>query len=256
VTGVVLFLRARGLFIIAALVAVEVVMIAVFGSLTVRPLLSSRISFAIGIVAPIIVGMAIGVTCGSPVAAAEHRSVRRLPAYRGLHRVILIVLPALLAAGAFLVSGRADLVMIATRNLAGFAGLALITAALVRPSLSWITPLLWLSLPPIIFDTIDDDLTGVWTFFAQPEGNANSATFAIAALVIGVALTVATEPPVYRSWGVRVRRRPANALSASTASPPKHTNHSIWRPPTTAGVIVVLSGTSSTMTPGSYHSSW
>jgi hypothetical protein len=104
-----------------------------------------------------------------------------------LPRLRLIQVTALLLAGAGLL-GLARLghdPLGAIRNLGGFTGLALMTAAVISAPLSWITPLAY-----AIYcgGPIDIQAVTLWSWPALPSGNRTAALIALLLLGAGVTL--------------------------------------------------------------------
>jgi hypothetical protein len=100
-------------------------------------------------------------------------------------RLRLIQVTALLLAAAGLL-GLARLghdPLAAIRNLGGFTGLALLTAAVISAPLSWITPL---ALTIYCGGPIDIQDVSLWSWPALPSSNATAALIAIALLGAGV----------------------------------------------------------------------
>jgi hypothetical protein len=124
----------------------------------------------------------IATSTGSPFGEPE-RATYPLPRLRLSH-----VLAILLAAAALL--GLARLhhdPLSAIRNLAGFTGLALITARLIGASLSWITPLAY-----AIYcgGPIDIHAVTLWSWPALPSSNRAAGLIALLLLGAGcVAIT-------------------------------------------------------------------
>jgi hypothetical protein len=124
----------------------------------------------------------IATTTSSPFGEPE-RATSPLPWLRLIH-----VLAILLAAAGLLALARLHHdPLSAIRNLAGFTGLALLTAAVISAPLSWITPLAY-----VIYcgGPIDIHQVSLWSWPALPSSN-NPATL-IALLLLSAGLITIT----------------------------------------------------------------
>jgi hypothetical protein len=77
------------------------------------------------------------------------------------------------------------------RNLAGFTGIALITAALLGGAHSWTAPLAYTLL---CGGAIDEQSSSEWTWPTLPAGDRNAALVAVALLVVGIAAVTFAGP--------------------------------------------------------------
>jgi hypothetical protein len=129
----------------------------------------------------------IGVTTRSPFGEPERAAGRWLPLLR-LSSCLALAAAAVgaLAAGAasaHLAGGTAGMV----RDMAGFTGLALLTAALAGGALAWIGPVAYLG---ITTPALSAGWTTPWTWPARPPHDRGAAI--CAALVFGVGLMLVT----------------------------------------------------------------
>jgi hypothetical protein len=99
-------------------------------------------------------------------------------------RLAQVVTVLLTAAGLLGIARLGHDPLAAIRNLAGFTGLALLTATLISAPLSWITPLayaIYCSGP------VDIGAVNLWSWPALPSGNHAATLIAASLLVAGVA---------------------------------------------------------------------
>ena len=129
----------------------------------------------------------IGVTTRSPFGEPERAAGRWLPFLRlgGALALALAALGALAAgaASAHLTGGTAGMV----RDLAGFTGLALLTAVLAGGALAWIGPVAYLG---ITMPALSGGWTTPWTWPARPPHDRGAAI--CAALIFAAGLMLVT----------------------------------------------------------------
>jgi hypothetical protein len=121
----------------------------------------------------------ISMRTASPLGEPE-MVTNPLPRLRFLHLATLV--PA--AAALFtLTADPAGMI----RDLAGFTGLALLTAAVIGPAASWVTALAYTIL---CAGAVDLDYASAWTWPILPSTDPNALTIAIALLAAGTLTTV------------------------------------------------------------------
>lgn len=120
----------------------------------------------------------IATSTRSPFGEPE-RATHPLPRLRLIHVLTLLVI----GAGALGLARLSHDPLSAIRNLAGFTGLALMTAAAIGGPLSWITPLAY-----VIYcgGPIDVRQVNLWSWPALPSGNHTATLIAVLLLVAGV----------------------------------------------------------------------
>jgi hypothetical protein len=127
----------------------------------------------------------IGVTARSPFGEPERATGRWLPFLRlGIGLALLAAAVGALAAGsasAHLADGTAGL----ARDLAGFTGVALLTAVLVGGSLAWIGPVAYLG---IATPALSGGWTTPWVWPARPPHDRGAAICAALVLAAGLML--------------------------------------------------------------------
>lgn len=92
---------------------------------------------------PLVVACAVVVTARSPFGEAERTASLRLPLVRLGHLAAVLAVAALALAIANAAESEPWAAGVLARNLAGFAGLALLAARLVGTGASWLLPLFW-----------------------------------------------------------------------------------------------------------------
>lgn len=186
-----LFLRVRRIRstvgVLVALFLAETFVAAV----EVHPRPDSLITYQFGVIAPVALAMILGPAIRSPLDGMERMAGITLWWRRVAH--VLIATGAGMAAIALATAARGDVGtgLLAGRNLLGFSGIALSGTAIVTSGLAWAGPLLWVTLPPFVFTSPDDDRTGIWTFFVQPIADVRSGAFAVAIFACGVLISAA-----------------------------------------------------------------
>jgi hypothetical protein len=127
----------------------------------------------------------IGVTTRSPFGEPERAAGHWLPFLRlGGSLALAVAAAGALAAGsaaAHLAGGTAGMV----RDLAGFTGLALLTAGLAGSALAWIGPVAYLG---ITMPALGGGWTTPWTWPARPPHDRGAAICAALAFAIGLML--------------------------------------------------------------------
>jgi len=127
----------------------------------------------------------IGVTTRSPFGEPERATGRWLPWLRLAASVALtgIALGALAAgaAAAHLAGG----VVALTRDLAGFTGIALLTAAVLGGGLAWIGPMAYLA---VTLPALSGNWTTPWIWPARPPHDRGAAICAALVFAAGVAV--------------------------------------------------------------------
>lgn len=133
---------------------------------------------------PAAMAVVVGAGASAPFGEAERTASRPLPLYRltqlsGL--LALGVVGLLLAATAW---QHADGGALLTRNLAGFAGLALLGAWLTGAPLSWLAPLAATSLAAVLNAA---ERTPWWDWALRPASDDWASVVALGLLVAGLA---------------------------------------------------------------------
>ncbi len=121
----------------------------------------------------------IGATASSPVADLEATASRALPLLRLGHLGGLLALAAL---GLTAVGGALDGALV--RDLAGFTGLALLTARLAGSAAAWSVPLAYGALAVLVGPTPR------WAWPVQAAANQEAAVIAALLLVLGLGVIV------------------------------------------------------------------
>ncbi|MDQ3512499.1 MAG: hypothetical protein M3462_02360 [Chloroflexota bacterium] len=112
------------------------------------------------IMAPVGAATAIGISARSPFGETERITSFRLPALRLGHMAALLAVAAVALAWANGAESDAWTDWVMVRNLAGYAGLSLLTARLLGPSISWLPPVAYAMATFIAIGGIQfDDLT-------------------------------------------------------------------------------------------------
>ena len=134
----------------------------------------------------------IGAGAGSPFGEAELTVSRSLPPIRAAHLGSLLLL-AVAVLGAALLSfdlpgarPAAPMLML-LRNLAGFGGLALLTACLVGARLSWVLPLVF-GIASILSTLNSNGTFPAWAWQMQPGNDELSWVISLALFLAGLAL--------------------------------------------------------------------
>jgi len=127
----------------------------------------------------------IGVTTGSPFGEPERATGRWLPWLRLAASVVLTgIAVGTLAAGAaaaHLAGGAAGL----ARDVAGFTGIALLTAAVLGGGLAWIGPMAYLA---VTLPALTENWTTPWIWPARPPHDRGAAICAALVFAGGVAV--------------------------------------------------------------------
>lgn len=136
---------------------------------------------------PLAAAGAIGASTGSPFGEGEVTGSRPLGPLRfwhlmGLLAVAMVVLA--LAATRWSVSDGAWTLL---RNLAGFTGLALLTARVLGSGLSWVVPLGYAVLSLLAPQPVS---AAAWAWPMQAAADQGAAAFALALLLAGVSIIV------------------------------------------------------------------
>jgi hypothetical protein len=121
----------------------------------------------------------ISMSTASPLGEPE-MVTNPLPRLRFLHLATMVPIAVALFA---LTTDPAQVI----RNLAGFTGVALLTAAVIGPAASWVAALAYTIL---CAGAVDLDYASAWTWPILPSTDLNALTIAIALLVAGTLTTV------------------------------------------------------------------
>lgn len=136
----------------------------------------------------------IGAGAGSPFCEVERTGARPLPPLRLAHLGGLLLLTALVLAAvllAFDLDGarpKEPLIML-LRNLAGFAGLALLAARVSGAGLSWLVPLAFAG-AAYFAGRLPDGSYASWAWHMQPGDDGLSRIVSLALFVAGLAVAV------------------------------------------------------------------
>ena len=189
--GLHLYFRAHHTYAAAAFIACSSVVTGVIGA--VQFSVSGRAVFDLPLffVLPILPAALIGSSLRSPRAEQERLSPRSQRWLRALHLGSLILLALAGQMSAVVIGGAVDLAAVEMRNVAGLTGLALVGGFMLGASLSSVLPLLAVTIPFAVFDSLAADPTQVWTFVGQPPDSAPAGLTAIALLGLGLLLCMA-----------------------------------------------------------------
>ncbi len=149
------------------------------------------------IVVPLAAAMMVGASAGSPFGESEATGGRPLWPLCGGHLLALVAVAAAALALAVLRWGVPDGAWMLVRNLAGFTGLALLTARVLGAGLSWVVPLGYAILSFLAPQPGEQPSPWAWPALAATDHMA--ALIALALLLAGlavVALSGARDAPV------------------------------------------------------------
>ena len=133
---------------------------------------------------PLAAAMMVGASAGSPFGESEATGARPLWPLRGGHLLGLVAIAVAALALVVLRWSVPDGVWALARNLAGFTGLALLTARVLGAGLSWIVPLgyaIFLFLAPQ-----SGERPAPWTWPALEATDHMAALIALALLLAGL----------------------------------------------------------------------
>jgi len=145
---------------------------------------------------PLAAAMMVGASAGSPFGESEATGGRPLWPLRGGHLLGLVALAAAALALAVLRWGVPDGAWTLVRNLAGFTGLALLTARVLGAGLSWVVPLGYAILS--FLAPRPGERSSPWAWPALAATDHMAALIALALLLVGlvvVALPGARDAP-------------------------------------------------------------
>jgi hypothetical protein len=125
----------------------------------------------------------------TPFGETERTASAPLPTLRLTHLSALLAVAAALFTVALATGTYAAGTIAVLRDLAGLAGIALLTARLLGPHLSWTLPIAYVV---ICGNTLDAQITSLWTWPNLPSTEHTASLIAIALLATGVtAVTLA-----------------------------------------------------------------
>ncbi len=148
------------------------------------------------IVVPLAAAMMVGASAGAPFGEGEATGGRPLWPLRGGHLLGLVAIAAAALALAVLRWGVPDGAWTLVRNLAGFTGLALLTARVLGAGLSWVVPLGYAILS--FLAPRPGERSSPWAWPALAATDHMAALIALALLLVGlvvVALPGARDAP-------------------------------------------------------------
>ena len=134
---------------------------------------------------PLAAAAIIGTSTGSPFGESERTASRPLALLRAGHLSGLLGVAILALALAALPWGVADGGWLLVRNLAGFTGLALLTARVLGSGLSWAVPLGYAVLALLAAEA---EQRPAWAWAARAATDRAAAVIAAALLLAGLAL--------------------------------------------------------------------
>jgi len=138
------------------------------------------------IVVPLAAAMMVGASAGAPFGEGEATGGRPLWPLRGGHLLGLVAIAAAALALAVLRWGVPDGAWTLVRNLAGFTGLALLTARVLGAGLSWVVPLGYAILS--FLAPRPGERSSPWAWPALAATDHMAALIALALLLAGLAL--------------------------------------------------------------------
>jgi len=125
----------------------------------------------------------------SPSGEAEHTASSPLPALRLTHLLILSAAASAVFALAAITATYGQGTAAILRNLAGLAGIALLTAALLGANLSWTLPLGYVM---VCGAELDQHVTSIWTWPILPASDHTATAISLALLAVGLAAVTLT----------------------------------------------------------------
>ena len=189
-----LFLRSRR----AGYAAVALAAVAALGWLAAEwPLSASQASGSrlvrVLFYMPLVAAMVIGASTHTPFGELEHTASRSLPALRFGHLAMLLIWS--LATLEVLTLGREQPYawLLLARNLAGFTGMALLTARITGSHLSWVVPLGYAVLALLTGAEGPAEFT-TWVWPLQPPTDGLALAGALVLLGAGLATAVLFGP--------------------------------------------------------------
>ncbi len=140
------------------------------------------------IVVPLAAAMMVGASAGSPFGESEATGGRPLWPLRGGHLLGLVAVAAAALALAVSRWGVPDGAWTLVRNLAGFTGLALLTARILGAGLSWVVPLGYAILS--FLAPRPGERPSPWAWPALAATDHMAALIALALLLAGLVVVV------------------------------------------------------------------
>jgi hypothetical protein len=128
----------------------------------------------------------VGASNHSPFGDAERTASRPLPVLRLIHLVGLLSFTALALSLITMGWELEHAAWILIRNLLGLAGLAFLTARVLGGRLSWLVPLVFVALIPLIGEGASAGEWTWWAWPAQPGADPLSALLAFSLLASGL----------------------------------------------------------------------
>jgi hypothetical protein len=147
---------------------------------------------------PLLAAMIISAGTHAPFGEVEHTASRSLPALRLVHVALLFLVS--LTTFEILTLGRTlpDAWLLPARNLAGFTGIALLTARISGAHLSWIVPLIF-AVAVLLIGAPGSADSAAWAWPVQPPTDAVALASAATLLAAGLTTAVLGGPREARS---------------------------------------------------------
>ena len=181
-----LYLRSRRSgYALAGIICVALLAYALGGAILTQPVVVVEYLSPVLIFAALLVACLVAAGAGSPFGEAEKAVSFPLPALRFAHLGALLACGAVLFLLVALAWERSFAVPLLLRGLLGLSGTAFLAALVLGSRLSWMLPVGYVAIIPLVGDGSGESRWAWWAWVDQPAANPLAWTLAASLFVTG-----------------------------------------------------------------------
>lgn len=188
--GLVLFAKGRRIVAVALVALVSGILVFLLAGYVLRPTSQSEFSLPVVYALPLVPCIAIAAALQSERPDLEMRAARAITTSKVAFLLISFLICVGVMTAAVLLAGISFALAPVLRNVVGFLGLAILGSTLLGGRLCWIPLLSWVVLPAYYFKNVQEDSTGIFTFYARDQVGVVDVVTAVAALAVSLALSL------------------------------------------------------------------
>lgn len=150
-------------------------------------------SVPLAAVVPVVHAVVLGTTTFSPMADLEHTAAQPMRRHRAVHMTVVLLYATALAVLPMTAGASAEVTLASVRNVAGYLGLAMISARLFGSGLSWLLPLAMFG-PTLLAGVRWDNTPEPWAWSIHGADSVPAAVTAAVLCAVGLVMAATTTP--------------------------------------------------------------
>ncbi|WP_149180571.1 hypothetical protein [Streptomyces sp. TRM49041] len=150
-------------------------------------------SVPLAAVVPVVHAVVLATTLYSPMADLESTAARPMRLIRAAHMAVTLLYAAVLAALPLVAGASLDMTSAAVRNVAGYLGLAMISARLFGSGLAWLLPLAMFG-PTLLLGVRWDSTPEPWAWSIHGPASGSAAVTAAVLCAAGLVAAATAAP--------------------------------------------------------------